>query len=48
MAGNFRFVSQTQKDRDSNFCEFESAICTHCDKQRTVQMFKPFVELKNG
>jgi hypothetical protein len=47
MAGNFRFVSQTQKIviQISVNLKVQS---THCDEQRTVQMFKPFVELKNG
>jgi len=31
-----------------NFLAGLKAQSTQCDEQRTVQIFKPFVELKNG
>jgi hypothetical protein len=46
MAGRFRFVQQILKFI-INFLVGLKGQSTQCDEQRTVQMFKPFVELKN-
>ena len=44
---NCRFVRQTQ-NLWFNFLVDLNVQSTLCDEQRTVQMFKPFVEFKNG
>jgi len=47
MAGRFRFVQQILKFI-INFLVGLKGQSTQCDEQHTVQMFKPFVELKKG
>ena len=47
MAWRLRFVQQIL-NFIINFLVDLKGQSTQCDEQRTVQMFKPFVELKNG
>jgi hypothetical protein len=43
-----RISSVNLNYHDSIFWADLKVQSTHCDEQRTLQMFKPFVELKNG